>query len=252
MSEKTKMHYAIAIVSIVALAFLNGATLYYVFSRTAGPTTPTREEAQANIISVTGTGYAYATPDIAHVSVTVLTESSTAIEAQQKNTDAMNNVIEALKRIGVSKDDMKTEHYSLRPIYDRDKQQRIIGYECANTLTVTWRKIEEVGVVLDTAVKAGANIVGSVTFGLSKQKVDVLTAQAIREAVSDAEAKAQTLASALKLTIVGKVSVSIGTPYVPQPRVYELKAGVTPIIPGELQVTIAVSVNYRFAWPFVS
>jgi len=245
MSENIKMRYAIAIVSIVALAFLNGATLYYAFSRTAGPTISVKDEAHANMISITGTGSAYAAPDMAYVSVTVLTESTTATEAQQKNADAMNNVIEALKKIGVSKDDMKTEHYSLRPIYD--KQQRIIGYECANTLTVTWRKIEEVGVLLDTAVKAGANIVGSVTFGISKQKVDALTAQAIREAVSDAEAKAQTLASALKLTIVGKVSVSIGTPYVPQPRVYELKAGVPPIIPGELQVTITVNVNYRFA-----
>jgi len=247
MSEKTKMHYAIAIVSIVALAFLNGATLYYAFSRTTGPTVPAREDAQVNVISVTGTGSAYAAPDMAYVSVTVLTESATATEAQQKNADAMNNVIEALKRIGVSKDDMKTEQYSLQPIYDRDKQQRIIGYECRNTLRVTWRKVEEVGVVLDTTVKAGANTVGSVTFGLSKQKVDALTAQAIKEAASDAEAKAQTLASALKLTIVGKVSVSIGTAYVPQPRVYELKAEATPIIPGELQVTITVNVSYRFA-----
>jgi len=247
MSEKTKMHYAIAIVSIVAFTFLNGATLYYAFSRATGPTVPAREDAQVNLISVTGTGSAYAAPDMAYVSATVLTESATATEAQQKNADVMNNVIEALKRIGVSKDDTKTEHYSLRPIYDRDKQQRIIGYECANILTVTWRKIEEVGAVLDTAVKAGANIVGSVSFGISKQKVDALTAQAIREAVSDAEAKAQTLASALKLTIVGKVSVSIGTPYIPQPRVYELKAGVPPLIPGELRVTITVNVSYRFA-----
>jgi len=247
MSEKAKMHYAIAIISIVALAFLNAATLYYAFSRITGPIVTAGENAQVNVISVTGTGFAYAAPDVAYVSVTVLTESATATEAQQKNADAMNNVIEALKKIGVSKDDMKTEHYSLQPTYDRDRQQRIIGYQCRNTLRVTWRKVEEVGVVLDTAVKAGANTVGSVTFGLSKQKVDTLTAQVIREAVSDAEAKAQTLASALKVTIVGKVSVSIGTPYVPQTGVYELKAVAPPIIPGELQVTITVNVNYRFA-----
>jgi len=246
MSEKAKMHYAVAIVSIIALALLNSATLYFAFSRTAGPIAPAREDAQVNVISVTGTGFAYAPPDVAYVSVTVLTESATATEAQQKNAVVMSNVIEALKKTGVSKDDMKTEQYSLQPKYDRDGQ-RIIGYECRNTLRVTWRKVDEVGVVLDTAVKAGANTVGSVTFGLSKQKADTLTAQAIREAASDAEAKAQTLASALRLTIVGKVSVSIGTPYVPQSRVFELKAEVPPIIPGELQVTVTVNVNYRFA-----
>jgi len=240
-----KRHHAITIISIMTLALLNSVALYYALSRTAGPISPAKEET-SNIISVSGTGFAYAAPDIAYVSITVLTESSTASEAQQKNADTMNNVIEALKRIGVSKDEMKTEHYSLQPIYDHNKQQRIVGYECRNTLRVTWRKIDEVGIVLDTAVKAGANSVGGVTFGLSKQKLETLTAQAIKEAVNDAEAKAQVLASALKLTIVGKVSVSIGAPYVPQAQVYELRATAPPIVPGELQVTITVQINYRF------
>lgn len=82
MSEKAKMHYAVAIVSIIALAFLNGATLYYAFSRATEPIAPAREDAQVNVISVTGTGSAYASPDVAYVSITVLTESVTATEAQ--------------------------------------------------------------------------------------------------------------------------------------------------------------------------
>jgi len=246
MIKNDKQYYAITIISIVALALLNGTALYYISSRTAGPTTTTKEET-SNIISVSGTGFAYAAPDVAYVSITVLTESSTATEAQQKNSDTMNNVIDALKRIGVSKEDMKTERYSLQPIYDLSRQQRIVGYECRNTLRVTWQKIDEVGIVLDTAVKAGANSVGSVTFGLSKQKLETLTVQAIKEAVGDAEAKAQALASALKLTIVGKVSVSIGAAYGPQAQVYELKATTPTIVPGELQVTVTVQINYRFA-----
>jgi len=247
MSETVKQYYAIAIVSIVALALLNGVTLYYALSRAAGPIMVAKEEAETRIISVTGTGVAYAAPDMAYVSISVLTESTSATDAQQKNADAMNNIIEALKKIAVTKDDMRTEQYSLRPIYDRDKQQRIVGYECRNTLRVTWRKIDEVGVVLDAAVKAGANSVGSVTFALSRQKIDTLTVEAIRDAAADADVKANALATALKLTIVGKISASIATPYVPQPLAYELKAGAPPIIPGELQVTVTVHVNYQFA-----
>jgi hypothetical protein len=245
MNEKTMMHYT-AIVAIIGLALLNGATLYYAFSRPLVPLVTTREDTQINVISVTGTGYAYAAPDMAYVSVTVLTESETATEAQQKNAELMKSVIEALRKIGVSMEDLRTEQYALSPVYDREGR-KIVGYACRNTLRVTWRKVDQVGTVLDTAVKAGANTVGSVTFGLSRQKVEALTTQAIREAASDAEAKAQTLASALKLTIVGKVSASIGAPYVPQTRVYELKAEATPIIPGELQVSVTVNVTYRFA-----
>jgi len=246
MIKNDKQYHAITLVFLVALALLNGAALYYASSRIAGPITSTKEEA-SNIISVSGTGYSYAAPDVAYVSITVLTESITATEAQQKNADTMNNVIDALKRIGVSKEDMKTERYSLQPIYDLSKQQRIVSYECRNTLRVTWQKIDEVGIVLDTAVKAGANSIGSVTFALSKQKLDTLTVQAIKEAVGDAEAKAQALASALKLTIVGKVSVSIGAVYGPQAQVYELKATTPTIVPGEMQVTVTVQANYRFA-----
>ncbi len=246
MIKNDKRYRAITIISIMALALLNGVALYYVSSRTAGPMTPAHEET-SNTISVSGTGSAYAAPDMAYVSITVLTESTTATEAQQKNTDTMNSVIEALKRIGVSKDEMKTEQYSLQPMYDYDKQQKIVGYTCRNTLKVTWRKIDDVGIVLDTAVKAGANSVGSITFGLSKQKLETLTAQAIGEAANDAEAKAQALASALKLTIVGKISVSIGAPYVPQSSVYELRATAPPIVPGELQVAVTVYITYRFA-----
>lgn len=247
MSEISKQFYAIALVSIVALAFLDGIALYYGLSRSTGPLVLTGEEPQSNIISVSGTGSAYATPDLAYVSVAIVTQSAMAAEAQQKNTDTSNKVIDALRAIGVSKENLATESYSLRPIYNYDKQQTIVGYECRNSLRVTWKEIYEVGKVIDAAVRGGANNVGSVTFGLSKQKTDAATVEAIKEAAADADRKAQALASALRLTIVGKISASIGTLYVPRSSTYELKADATSILPAELQVTVTVSVSYRFA-----
>jgi len=247
MIEKGKQQYALAVLAIVVLALLQGATLYYCFSRPASLPMPGGGESQTNVISISGTGSAYAMPDIAYVSVTILTQHPTATETQQRNAEITNNVIEGLKAIGVTREDLTTESYNLRPIYNYDKQQRIVGYECRNSLRVTWRKIYEVGIVLDAAVKSGANNVGSVTFGLSKQKTETATAEAIKEAVGDADAKANTLASALKVTIVGKSYASIGTPSVPRTAAYELKAESTPILPGELRLTVTVNVNYRFA-----
>ncbi len=113
MSESSRQCYAIALISIVALAFLNGVALYYGFSRSVGPLMPAREESQNNIIAVSGTGSAYATPDMAYVSVAILTQSTTATEAQQKNADTTNRVVDALKAIGVLKEDLATESYSL-------------------------------------------------------------------------------------------------------------------------------------------
>ncbi|MFH0848982.1 MAG: SIMPL domain-containing protein [archaeon] len=232
-------------VAIVALALLDGVALY-ALSRSSPQLVAAADGAQTRAISVTGTGYAYASPDIAYISVTVLTQSATAVEAQQKNTDTMNNVIGALKAIGVIESDLQTDQYNLRPIYDSDRQPKIVAYECTQTLRVTWKKVREVGVVLDAAVRAGANNVGSITFALSKQKIDALTGDAIKEAVADAESKAQTLAAALKVTIVGKTSASIGTPYTPQDMTLALRTSVPTIIPGELRVVVTVYVNYHF------
>jgi len=247
MSEKSKHQYAVAVVAIVVLALLQGATLYYCFSRPASLPPLSGGEIQTNIISISGTGSAYAMPDLAYVSVAILTQRPTATETQQKNAEITNNVIEGLKTVGVAREDLTTESYSLRPIYNYDRQQTLVGYECRNSLRVTWRKIFEVGIVLDAAVKAGANSIGSVTFALSKQKTDTASADAIKEAVADADARAQTLASALKVTIIGKNYASIGIPSVPRTPTYELKAEATPILPGELRVTVTVNVNYRFA-----
>lgn len=242
----SKQHYVVAVVAIVALALLDGMAMYYAFSRTVIPTTSGKEGVRSNIISVSGTGSAYASPDEAYVSVTVMTQATTATEAQQKNAVTMNNVIEALRSIGVAKEELATEQYSLRPIYEYDKQQRIVGYECRNSLRVTWKKVYEVGTVLDAAVKAGANNVGSVTFGLSKEKAGGLMSEAIKQAAADADSKAQALASSLKLTIVGKASASIGTQYVPRSAGIELKMESTPILPAELQVTVTINVEYLF------
>ncbi len=247
MSNNSKQYYAIAVIAIIALTFLDGIAMYYGFSRPTSMVLPAGKESQSSVISVSGTGSAYAAPDTAFVSVAILTQSTTATDAQQKNSEATNSVIEALRVIGVSRDDLATESYSLRPIYDYDKQQRVVGYECRNSLRVTWRKIYEVGIVLDAAVKAGANNIGGVTFGLSKQKMDAATADAVKDAAANADAKAQALASALKVTIVGKISASIGTSYTPQPTTYELRADTTPIVPGELRVTVTINIDYRFA-----
>ena len=246
MSESNRQLYAVAIVSIVALALLNGIALYYAASRSAAPALRSETGVQTNVISVSGSGTASADPDLAYVSVSVLTSSTTATDAQDKNADTMRKVIDALKRIGVADGDLRTEYYSLQPTYGQDKEPRIVGYECRNTLRVTWRRVKEVGAVLDEAVKAGANIIGGVTFALSEQKIDALTAEAIKNAVAEADAKAQAIALAMGVRIVGKISASTEVSYVPLRQTYELKAGATPIIPGELQLTLTVYVNYRF------
>ncbi len=242
--EYNKQLSILAIISIVALSALSAATLCQL--RQSAPVVFDSKATLTNIISVSGTGAAYGNPDIAYVGMAVVTQAATASEAQERNANIMKGVIESIKRIGVNEGDMRTDQYSLRPIYSYDKEQSIVSYECRNSLRITWRRIGDVGLVLDTAVKAGANSLGTVTFSLSQQKMELLKTDAIKNAVSDADSRAQALASALGVRITGKVSASIGSPYV-STQLIELRASQTPIIPGDLEVSVTVSVNYAFA-----
>jgi len=254
--EVSSRLYKLAIVAIIGLVVLSGFSMYYAYSMAlpnAGrlvnlPFTGQSSENKPNTISISGTGIVWATPDIAQVSISVVTESTSATEAQQNNAAIMTKVIQALMDAGVSKEDIKTISYSLSPRYSYDGKQTLVGYECRNMIAVTTKNTSEVGKLIDVAVSAGANEVGSVFFTVSEEKRAQLMADAIKKAVGDADAKAQAIASALGVTITGKSYASISPMYQPYGAVYEAKASEpTPIIPGELQLTVTVQVDYTFA-----
>jgi len=258
-SEASSRLYKLAILAIIGLVALNGFSMYYAYyaystalpnsgSLLNAPFTGQGSENRPNVISISGTGIVSVTPDIAQVTISVVTQSISAAEAQQSNAATMTKVIQALMDVGVSKEDVKTIGYSLSPRYSYDGQQTLIGYECRNMIAVTTKNTAEVGKLIDVAVGAGANEVGGVFFTVSEEKRAQLMTDAIKKAVGDADAKAQAIANALGVTITGKSYASISPMYQPYGAAYEVKAPEpTPIIPGELQLTVTVQVDYTFA-----
>jgi len=257
--EVSSRLYKLAIVAIIGLVALNGFSMYYAYYAynialpNSGqlvnvPSAGQGSENRPNIISISGTGIVWATPDIAQATISVVTQSISAADAQQSNAATMAKVIQALMDAGVSKEDVKTIGYSLSPRYSYDGQQTLIGYECRNMIAVTTKNTSEIGKLIDVAVGAGANEVSGVFFIVSEEKRAQLMSDAIKKAVGDADAKAQAIASALGVTITGKSYASISPMYQPYGAIYEAKASEpTPIIPGQLQLTVTVQVDYTFA-----
>jgi len=56
-----------------------------------------KEIAPTNIIVVSATGEIFAKPDIAQISVSVVREAKTVVEAQNQNTEAINKIVKFLK-----------------------------------------------------------------------------------------------------------------------------------------------------------
>jgi uncharacterized protein YggE len=255
--DSDKTFYRIIAIAIVALLAINVITLYMVESsskpyQSTGYTPlalSTTQESSVNLntIIVTGTGTIQAKPDIAMVNIGVQTESNTALDALQQNSDKMNSVMDSLKANGIPEGNIKTLNYRLDPIMRYDENTpTLIGYTAANTIQVTLEDINKVGNIIDLSAYAGANLVQNIQFTVSIDRLDKLREDAIDAAVKDAQKKADATSRSLGVRLIGPVSVSLTPGYEPMPYYAEAKISGTPITPGELEISSNVQVTYAF------
>jgi uncharacterized protein YggE len=197
----------------------------------------------AHTVTVAGTATIKSAPDEAVVSLGVQTNGATAEGALQQNAQRMNHVLDALIGFGIGKSDIATNDVSLYPNYKNDGSG-VLGYQASNSVEVTVKNIGKVGKVIDTAVGAGANLTGGISFRVSDQNQGLN--DALAAAVKDSRGKADVLAVAGGAQLGSVVSID-ETTAAPQPPVrYDLAAGAggasTPINPPTLQTQIYVTV----------
>jgi len=269
MSESKQRYWTVPL-AIVAVALLaaNVALMVPLYTGAAPVTYQQGETArilaalgqsngqQGNTISLSGTGTVTVTPNQVQVNLGVEATASSATEAQRLNAEKMSSVIVALKDAGVSEEKIKTTSFSLTPVrkqvdkpWNGEVTYEVVGYISRNTIVVTLGDTSEVGSILDLAVTAGANTVQGVYFTVSDDEVAEFRNQATQMAVKDAEAKAKLIADAAGVTIVGPTSISIGGFYMPEYKTMEATVGApasTPILPGQVEVTVTAQVIYAF------
>lgn len=208
-------------------------------------------EEQVNTISLSGSGSASARANEAALTVGVQTESPYASDAIEENAMTMTAVIEAIKSLGIDEDDIKTVSYGVHPVYDSEWKQ-ITGYRVNNLVQVKISDLTMVGDLIDAAGEAGANRIEGVSFGLSDNIVEQLKLEAYRDALGDAEVKAEVIAEVLGLELTGVLYVSenVYSPYRPLPypaaETVAFERATTPILEGSLSVSVTVQVVYTF------
>lgn len=214
------------------------------------PPGPIPAQPVASGLSVVGEGTAKAEPDIAYLTTGVQTRAPTARQAQDENTRLMNQVVAAIRQLGVVDADIRTSGINLHPSYGRQPDQ-IDGYVAVNTVTITVQDVRRVGEILDATVTAGANQAGGIQFSIKDDTE--LRRQALDQAVKSARVRADAIANAAGLriaTIQSLTDVSSGaTPPMPMARPAAAAmaadaAGPVPVQPGQLSVTARVQVVY--------
>jgi uncharacterized protein YggE len=221
--------------------------------------------------SVFGEGKTTAIPDIATFSFQVISEGGKDVAAlQAKNTTAINKIIAGIKAQSVADKDIKTEYYNVDPRYETYNcitpltygtessvvkpcpPAAIVGYTVTQSVNVKMRDFTKIGDIMGGVVTNGANQVGSLSFTIDdpSQVYD----QARAQAITRAQAKAESIATAGKFKIGRLLGIQEGSP-VPvynysRLETLDLKAGGAPaatptIQPGSQEISVTVTMQYE-------
>jgi uncharacterized protein YggE len=203
-------------------------------------------------ISVSGSGSAFGTPDVAVLQLGVSVLKPSVAEAREQAASAMQDVLDSMKDAGVEEKDIQTTRFSVQAEYDYDRgEQELQGFRVTNIVTAKLRDIDETGEVLDDAVKAGGDLVEVQSVNFTIDDPEDLREEARREAVEDARQKAETLAELAGVKLGKPLSISESGGPVPISYRGAAEMGLaveeeapTPIEAGELEVAIDVQIVY--------
>jgi len=236
----------VAVLLVVVLAAGAG----FVFGVAIGGDSSKNLPLPPNIVVVSGQGTVSTAPDKATVSLGVNTTGATAEEALQANAAQMDAVLKALAAAGIEDKDIQTQNMNVnKHVENRGTKQETTNYVANQQLSVVIHDVTKVGSVIDSAVKAGANDVGGIEFGLT----DAATSKnaAFKEAVAVARAKAETLAAAAGASVgsvvrIDENSYDVQTNFASYDKMVAapMAAG-TAVSPGQVQTDVSVRVTYE-------
>jgi uncharacterized protein len=191
-------------------------------------------------ITVVGSGSASVVPDRASFMFGAVSQATTAGAALNASSQSVARVIAALRRAGVVQADIQTSDVSLFPRMN-DNGDAIVGYTASSSVTVTVKKLGDAGDIVDAAVSAGANQVSGPSLLASDQ--DAAYRNALKAALADARAKAETLASASGSSLGKITAIAESGGAMPMPLAGARDAA-APIEPGRQELEATVSVTY--------
>jgi uncharacterized protein YggE len=240
-----------------------------------------REVYPQSTIVVSGTGEAYAIPDIATFSFSVVETGTTVKQAQEKSDAKINKALAAVRDSGVADKDIKTTGYNVYPKYDYlnascpqpaplnyssgpsgvsssavvycpPGKQVLNGYEVDQTITVKVRDTSKVGDLVTKIGAASVSNISGIEFTVDNREQFVTQARAA--AITEAKAKAKVLAKQLGVHLGSILSYNENGNY---PIYYGVngKGGadmaVSSVAPaaqlptGETKITSDVSITYE-------
>lgn len=205
----------------------------------------------ANTMSFSGEGKVLAKPDIAVISMSIVTERVTSKDAQYDNSKKSKAATDFLKEQGIEDKDIKTTGYNIYPQYSyrQNYSPEIKGYQVNQTMEAKVRDLDKVSGILSGIVSAGINQVNDLSFQIDDP--DSLKSEARAKAIENAKRKAEELEKQLGVRLGRIVNFSESIGGFPEPIFYEkaITGGIDgdgPILPiGGNEVVVNVTIIYQ-------
>lgn len=210
-------------------------------------------QATGPVVELTVTENETGNPDLATLDAGVTTMAPTAVQAMADNAAQMTRVVDRIRALGIDRDDIQTSGITLNPEYEwgeATRAQRFRGYRVTNRVSVKLRRIEKTGEVLDALVAAGATDLGGIGWSIDDPQPAQDRARAA--AMRTAQARAMDYARMAGFTGVRllEVSETMQQRFYPEAVVVaaqarDAAAPPTPVVPGQVQTGVTVSVKFE-------
>jgi uncharacterized protein YggE len=229
------------------LALLIGSFLNLAWMNNTGMA----QESVLRTLTVTGVGIEKIPTTLTQVSLGIEVQGTTAGEVQQEVAERTSALVTLLRSRQVKQ--LQTIGIRLQPNYAyRNQERQLIGY--IGTNTVSFRlETEQVGKLLDEAVKTGATRIDGVSFTATEEALAAAQQGALRQATLNAQQQADTILKYLNLIAREIVNIQVNGASIPPPRPTQIEqpgnaTGVVsmPIIGGEQTVTASVTLQVRY------
>ena len=167
-------------------------------------------------IQVRGTGSVTVAPDRVTFVAGVMTHSKSVKTAFEDNNRIIQRVLQEMRDRGVSDAQLRTANFTIGVDYANAQERSPERfYNVENSVMVIRDNATDVASLIQAAVDAGANDIGSVTYGV--KDVAALRQTALERAFADARAQAQHLAAAAGKTIGEPIEITTEVFAMPTP-----------------------------------
>ena len=196
-------------------------------------------------ITAIGSGSVSTVPDRLFLNIGVQTTAPRVSDALKANNLSAQNLITALKSKGIEERDIKTSQLSIFPQFD-NTGRKVTSYQVSNSVTVTVRKIDTSGDLIDAAsnVAGDAIRVSGLSFAVSDPSAALAIARDL--AVKDATTQADQLAKAagVKLGRIRSIRTSGASNSTPRFSDAVAEKASAPILEGTQDITASVELVF--------